>query len=487
MGIVVKEGPDAHVQDPGSTSRGCWIEARSKNGCGFSCDGVGRPAGAGDVALLGKRERRPSLTSEAAVNHQFAVIDVETTGLYPGGHDRVVEVGIVRLDAEGCVTAEYETLVNPCRDLGPTWLHGVEARDVVEAPEFGEICGAVARLVSEAVVVGHNVSFDLRFVEAEFHRAGFGIPAVRSIDTGPVARMAGDGARSGRLEDVCASFGIAVGTAHSALGDARATAALFAACLSRVGPSEIIGTARTRVPSRGRAERWPVSARSAPPVPRAKAVARRRGGRPFVVEIVADLPAAASSSDWQAYYDALDRALEDRRISADEVVELRTIARESGLSSDDVRAANREYLTSLVRVALRDGIISDLEARDLDDVASLLGLSSELRPLLEEVGTETDGSRNGDDAGLAIAGCSVCFTGALRAVVHGSRATRSLAGEIATSRGMFVRKSVTKDLDYLVTSDPDSMSGKAGKARKYGVRILAESVFWNLMGVDTGT
>jgi DNA polymerase-3 subunit epsilon len=44
---------------------------------------------------------------------------------------------------------------------------------------------------------------------------------------------------------------------------------------------------------------------------------------------------------------------------------------------------------------------------------------------------------------------------------------------------------VTKKLDYLVMADPDSLSGKAKKARSYGTRILAESVFWNLMGVNT--
>jgi DNA polymerase-3 subunit epsilon len=43
---------------------------------------------------------------------------------------------------------------------------------------------------------------------------------------------------------------------------------------------------------------------------------------------------------------------------------------------------------------------------------------------------------------------------------------------------------VTKKLDYLVTPDPDSMSGKAKKAREYGVRIVAEPVFWRMVGVE---
>ena len=49
---------------------------------------------------------------------------------------------------------------------------------------------------------------------------------------------------------------------------------------------------------------------------------------------------------------------------------------------------------------------------------------------------------------------------------------------------MIVKKTVTKKLDYLVAADPDSMSGKAKKARQYGIRILAEPVFWRMLGVD---
>ena len=45
-------------------------------------------------------------------------------------------------------------------------------------------------------------------------------------------------------------------------------------------------------------------------------------------------------------------------------------------------------------------------------------------------------------------------------------------------------KNVIKKLDYLVAVDPDSMSGKAKKAREYGIRIIAEHVFWRMLGVD---
>jgi hypothetical protein len=49
----------------------------------------------------------------------FAVIDLETTGLFPGGHDRIVELAVVHIDDQGLITGQWETLLNPGRDLGP--------------------------------------------------------------------------------------------------------------------------------------------------------------------------------------------------------------------------------------------------------------------------------------------------------------------------------------------------------------------------------
>jgi DNA polymerase-3 subunit epsilon len=43
---------------------------------------------------------------------------------------------------------------------------------------------------------------------------------------------------------------------------------------------------------------------------------------------------------------------------------------------------------------------------------------------------------------------------------------------------------VTKKLDLLVVADPDTQSGKAQKARKYGIRIMHEPVFWKAIGVE---
>ncbi|MCW2521321.1 MAG: hypothetical protein JWR46_3940 [Mycobacterium sp.] len=65
------------------------------------------------------------------------MIDVETTGLY--NVDRIVEVAILTLDCEGNVCDEFETMVQPLRDVGATWIHGLDAGMLRDAPTFAEV------------------------------------------------------------------------------------------------------------------------------------------------------------------------------------------------------------------------------------------------------------------------------------------------------------------------------------------------------------
>ena len=46
-----------------------------------------------------------------------------------------------------------------------------------------------------------------------------------------------------------------------------------------------------------------------------------------------------------------------------------------------------------------------------------------------------------------------------------------------------MKKNISKGLDLLVVADPDSQSGKAKKAREIGTRVMAEAVFWSIVGV----
>jgi DNA polymerase-3 subunit epsilon len=66
----------------------------------------------------------------------------------------------------------------------------------------------------------------------------------------------------------------------------------------------------------------------------------------------------------------------------------------------------------------------------------------------------------------------------------GAPITREMATELATRLGIDVVESVTKKLDVLVVADPQTASGKAKKARQYGIRVLHEPVFWKAVGIE---
>jgi DNA polymerase III subunit epsilon len=408
---------------------------------------------------------------------RFSVLDLETTGIYPGGHDRVLEIGIVSLDSDLAIEREYATLVNPNRDVGPTWLHGITAGEVLEAPAFEDIAGSVVDLLSDSVIVGHNVLFDLRFLEAEFARARSPIGRPPHFDTMSVSVRVGAGSR--RLEEACELFGVPYAGGHTALGDARNTAALFARLVEHLGEPRVREVIVRSEPHTV----WPEMRARRGPCTREDVAREASDPGTYLASLAQRLSVSGTGSDdWQAYFSVLDRALEDRRITKDEVAALHQAAEDAGMTRADVEEANLQYLESLVSVAMRDGIISTSERRDIDEVAALLSLQSKVSALLEGPSAQ---SQQLVGCAIELHGRTVCFTGAMNASIDGERATRERAIQAALEHGMIVVKSVTKKLDYLVVADPDSLSGKAKKARTYGTRILAEPVFWHLVGVDT--
>src|SRR4051794_14798246 len=169
-----------------------------------------------------------------------AVIDVETTGLSPKT-DRIVELGVVLLDDRGEVEAEFETLINPGRDVGPTNLHGIRAADVVEAPTFADVAPYLRSLLTGRVVVAHNALFDLRFLGREFWRAGQPVDLPPTLCTMRLAPLFfGPGTRS--LQALCDFVDIPLEHGHAALHDARVTAQLMLHMLSsHLGDGSLAG------------------------------------------------------------------------------------------------------------------------------------------------------------------------------------------------------------------------------------------------------
>jgi len=421
---------------------------------------------------------------------EFAVVDVETTGLFPGGADRIVEIAVIRVDFEGNHLGSYVSLVNPLRDIGPTHIHGISARDVENAPVFEEIAGDVLALLSGAVFVAHNVAFDKRFIQSEMMRLRCELPDFPCLCTMRLAHLADPSPHSRKLHALCDHFGITLEHAHSTYADVLATTKLMTTCIAKLGGSSKLSLEDLGVQEKPiGTEFWPRLPASGKSYKRADAAQDLESQPSYIKRLIAHLPSAADiEPEIEQYLALLDNVLEDRLITADEGRKLYFLANDLGLFREQVIQAHHTYMRDLIGVALADHLISESEQKDLDQVRRLLSIPDQkYQQLVDEFEKQ-------DLAGQAILGTvikpedikgkSVCFTGTFACRIGGELITRFLAEEMAAEKGMIVRKTVVKGLDYLVAADPHSMSGKARKARKYGIRIIAEPAFWQMVGVQ---
>lgn len=186
------------------------------------------------------------MNNTSVIRPGFAVIDVETTG-FSAARDRIVEVAVVVVDPSGRETDAFCTVLDPGCDPGPTHVHGITAAMIAGAPTFGHVHPFLAELLSGRVIVGHNVGqFDLGFLRAECHRYGgddLVVGEVPVVDTLLVARSRLGLYGKAKLADCCDYFGLSWDDHHSALGDARVTAALFTAMTNRLGRESLEITA----------------------------------------------------------------------------------------------------------------------------------------------------------------------------------------------------------------------------------------------------
>lgn len=160
---------------------------------------------------------------------RFAVVDVETSGLRPRRH-RVLQVGVVVVDGAGTVLDTWSTLVRPRNRLvfrvGPRHIHGIRRRSLRAAPAQSEVMAHVAGMLEGAVLVAHNVAFDLAFLRKAADEVGVTLPIDSSLCTLKLSRRL-DPTRqlSHRLADICLRYDIQLLRPHDALADAEATAA----------------------------------------------------------------------------------------------------------------------------------------------------------------------------------------------------------------------------------------------------------------------
>jgi DNA polymerase III subunit epsilon len=158
------------------------------------------------------------------------VLDTETTGLSPRSGDRVVEIGCVELVNHIPTGQNFHVYINPEREMPEEArrVHGLDDAFLADKPLFGAVADGFIDFVADTILVIHNASFDLGFLNAELERIERPAIANPVIDTVQVARKAHPGARVS-LDALCRHYGIdnSHRTVHGALLDAQILAEVY--------------------------------------------------------------------------------------------------------------------------------------------------------------------------------------------------------------------------------------------------------------------
>ncbi len=147
-------------------------------------------------------------------------IDIETTGLNED-RDAIIEIGAVKFKGHR-VEAEWTSVINPGRHIPEfiTGLTGISDVEVRGAPKFQDVRKDLEAFVGDAPVVGHNVRFDLGFLQ----KGGI-LQYNEVIDTYELAAVLMPTASRYNLGALGKQLGILLPATHRALDDARVTMA----------------------------------------------------------------------------------------------------------------------------------------------------------------------------------------------------------------------------------------------------------------------
>src|SRR5690554_588129 len=163
---------------------------------------------------------------------RFAVVDIETTGLYHQGHG-ITEIAVVHIDGIERKMV-FSRLLNPKRAIPKSITHitGIDNSTVSGAADFRDIANELEPYLKDRIFVAHNVNFDYNFLKASFEQIGMPFKYSR-LCTMRYSRKILTDLKSHRLKNVCASLGIENTDEHRAGGDALAAAKVLLELMSR--------------------------------------------------------------------------------------------------------------------------------------------------------------------------------------------------------------------------------------------------------------
>ena len=175
-------------------------------------------------------------------NLVYTVFDTETTGLEPSNGDEIIQIGALRiLNGRLLHQEHFDQLVDPRCHLkaASVAIHGITDSMLMGQPTVDLVLPAFHEFCADTVLVGHNVAFDMRFLELK--EASLGLRFDQPVlDTLLLSAVAHPNQQSHSLEAIMQRLGIDVGQRHNALADATATAQVFMRLLPALAEQGIV-------------------------------------------------------------------------------------------------------------------------------------------------------------------------------------------------------------------------------------------------------
>ena len=157
----------------------------------------------------------------------FIALDIETTGL-DQNLDKIIEISAVKFE-NGNEIGTFSKLVNPQRKI-PKFIEdltGINNSDIINKPIFSEVVDEFLAFVDSNPIVGHNVGFDLSFINNEAKSSILDIKQMYICDTYYLSLSLLYYLESFKLESICVKLNIDITESHRALSDARNSGLLF--------------------------------------------------------------------------------------------------------------------------------------------------------------------------------------------------------------------------------------------------------------------
>ena len=156
----------------------------------------------------------------------YVVFDIETPG-FSAVTDRIIEIGAVKVE-DGKITDKFSTFVNPKRPIPfrITELTGITDEMVIGSPDIETILPQFIEFIGDAVLVAHNASFDVGFIEQNCKRQKIEADFTY-VDTVALARVLLPALNRFKLDTVAKALNISLENHHRAVDDAGCTAEIF--------------------------------------------------------------------------------------------------------------------------------------------------------------------------------------------------------------------------------------------------------------------